>query len=50
MIKRLYIFIVAIIILSGHAVTAAGLSASAAVEKTEVYLGEPFAFQIQEKF
>jgi hypothetical protein len=47
MIKRLYIFIIAIIIVSGHTASAAGLSARAAVEKTEVYLGEPFVFQIQ---
>ena len=47
MIKRLFIFIVAAIIFSGHAAWAADLSAKAVVEKTEVSIGEPFIFQIQ---
>jgi hypothetical protein len=47
MAKRLCIFIAAIVLLSWHNTAAAGLSARAAVEKTEVYLGEPFTFQIQ---
>jgi hypothetical protein len=47
MIKRLYIFIVAAMLLSGHVAMAAGLSAKAVAEKTEISVGEPFIFQIQ---
>jgi hypothetical protein len=47
MIKRLYIFIVAAMLLSGHVAMAAGLSAKALAEKTEISVGEPFIFQIQ---
>jgi BatD DUF11 like domain len=46
MIKRACIFVIAIIFFACHAAAAADLSAKATVEKTEVYLGEPFIFQV----